>query len=129
MVSGNGSRAAGAICDKVLSCTSEVSRSECERAVNQGIATLQLVVDVDRFVQCLTSISCDRLQNDEEAIRACLDIDYDGIVCEGDLLRVCENSGRCGRLDCREVCLELASGTYDSCGPGDDGHDVCRCRR
>lgn len=132
MLSGNSGRAVDAICDKAISCGAPSGqRAECEEAVGQGVATLQLIVDVSRFASCVTSIPCDRLENNpEQAIRSCLDIDFDSIACDGDLLNVCDNSGRCGRVDCREVCRELADGaSFHHCGMGGEGHDVCFCER
>jgi hypothetical protein len=122
------SATAVALCDKLVDCGMPSSdRGQCEAGID---AAFPYVVDADAVAACASKLPCQQLKDQpEESIKTCLDLNIGSFECRGDSLHYCNNKGTCVDLSCKEVCANVAGGTYDHCGMGDDGHEVCYCRK
>jgi hypothetical protein len=98
---------------------------ECKEQI---AGVLQIIPDPEGFAACAGGLTCSQLEDDEDAIRACLDLDTSTIQCTGaSTLHACTNSGKCTSINCPDVCA-LLDATFDHCGyESDRGWDVCWC--
>lgn len=125
---------ATALCKKAASCAgvSSPSSSEMNECKEMIAGALQIFPDPDAFSACVNGLTCDEVENDDDAIKDCVDWDYSTLKCSttaSGQLNGCNNAGKCTAVDCPDVC-KLMGGTYDSCAyDSDRGWDVCWCRQ
>lgn len=125
---------ATAMCKKAASCAgvTSPSTSEMNQCKEMIAGALQIFPDPEAFSVCVNGLTCDQVENDDEAIKDCVDWNYATLKCSttvGGQLDGCNNAGKCTAVSCADVC-KLMDGSYDHCGyDSGRGWDVCWCRQ
>jgi hypothetical protein len=117
----------GAACEGVTNPTS-AQMNQCKEQI---AGALQIFPDPQAFAACIDALTCDQVENDADAVIACVDWDTSTILCSttnANVLNGCNHAGKCAAANCNDVC-KLLGGTYDHCGyDSSKSHDVCWCR-
>jgi hypothetical protein len=124
---------ATALCGKTLSCqgVANPSAEQMNQCKDSWAGDLQIFPDPQAFASCINSLTCDQIDNDEQAVMGCADWDLATLKCsatDSDVLNGCNHAGKCVAANCNDVC-KLMGYTYDRCGyDAERSADMCICR-
>jgi hypothetical protein len=124
---------ATSVCQKAAQCSgvTNPSASDMSTCKQEAGAVFTIFPDPAAFEACLTQLSCSTLENDDNSILTCLNLNLPAIKCntDGATLHACTNNGVCKDIVCGDVCTYMG-GTFAYCGiDSSQGHDLCWCRQ